>query len=144
MGRRGWRLVAAIGLLAPVLVACGGDPAPHRLATGFHRDPGYTRVFERYGAPASERSPTGRAQLTRGTRTVEVHIDCVKADGPVEVRIRGLGGAGTQCRTTGGGRALVELGSAHPVAAARFAAVTVTAPPGGRWSVAIDTSTRTS
>lgn len=133
-------------LLAASVTSCGGsDPAPHRLATSF-RMHGDVRVFEKYDQRATGAVRSTPVRLQRGTRELSFRLDCVGVDGTLEVDVAGFGGAGSDCHASGGSRGLVVLGNGDtgPLRHTRNHGVTVTAPQGARWSVAIGASSKAS
>jgi hypothetical protein len=133
----------ALAVLLLVVASCS-EPTPHRLATSFPRlRQGDVRVFEEYGHRQTTASRSHRIRVGDGVRDLVFRLDCVGVEGKLDVEITGVGGGGMDCHATGGGRGLVILGLRPHGAGTthgRDHDMTVLAPRGSRWSVAVDTS----
>jgi hypothetical protein len=132
-------VASVLAVIAVCASSCADVKKPHRLASAFPRDPHSTRVFEQYGQLASMTVPTARVRFAAGTRQVTVHLDCQHQGGEIQVSVTAFGGGSMLCRATGPGAGAVKLTS-DPIRRDLDAAVTVIAPRGSRWSVAVDGS----
>ena len=120
------------------LTSCsGGRTATSPLPTDFSRSRHDTRLFEGYRVQSPYRTTT--VQVPRGTLTFVVHVACrTRTDLASRITVRvGTSGAGARCsrhETPG----YVGLSDDHPSRRVQGQQVTVRAPEGATWSVAVD------
>jgi hypothetical protein len=125
-------------LLAGLLSSCsGGDESTAlRPQRHFEKRSGDVRVLDLQRKTGTNAEET--VEVGKGVKEIAVRMYCARKTGRIDVRAAGFGGAAGECRRRGTSATVllgvepVKLGSGSTV-------VSITAPEGSLWSVAVDT-----